>query len=180
MKRADRWLTKTAAGASVLAASVLLLSGCGKPHQATTGQAAGSWCSSDDDRLTLDADGTFAITHLSLRFAEILLPAEGYVDDYRIHRDYGGEVPTEASGTWTIESDANDPSEYHSAGVILQLEKVGIRTENDAPMLYFDGGEESWGFAVEHGATFWRYFDRCDDTDVTSSPPASTPTGWPQ
>lgn len=176
--RAIGWLTRPGARATVLTASVVPLSGCSQPYQATADQAAGSWCSADDDRLTLNADGTFTTTHLSLRFAEILLPAEGYLDDYRIHRDYRGKVPREASGTWTIEPDDNDPSEYHSAAVILQLHNVGIRTETDTPMLYFDGGRRDWGFAVEHGSTFWRYFDRCNNKQVPSNPPAST--GWPQ
>jgi hypothetical protein len=166
VKRAIGRFPRPIVGAAVLTAVVLLLSACTKPYQATVDEVAGPWCSADEDRLTLNPDGTFAINHLSLRFAEKLLRAEGFIDGYRIQRDYGGEAPTEASGTWTTEPDNNDPSEYHSGGVILQLKEVGTHAETDASTLYFDGDKNDWGFAVEHGTTFWRYFDRCNNQQV--------------
>jgi hypothetical protein len=165
---------------AALAAAVLLLSGCAEPVQPTDAQVAGAWCSDDGDEVTLRPDGTFTIAHLSLRFAEILLPEEGYIDDYRIQQDYAGKVPAGASGTWSVDRTRGDPLEYHHSGVDLQLEKVGARTETDGPRLYFDGGGTDWGFAVEHGGTFWRYFDRCPADGTRPSTPTSAPTGWPK
>lgn len=156
-----RWRFPAVAAAM---AAALMAGGCGDPYLPTEPEAAGAWCSTDGDVLTLNGDRTFSVDGLSRRLAELLLPQDGYVDDYRIQRDYGGKVPGTAAGTWEMVLAAGDTFEYHSSGVFLNLQKVGPRTEDDTLQIYFDGDESAWGFAVEHGADFIRYFDRCPAT----------------
>jgi hypothetical protein len=163
-----------------LAAGLLLPVACGKPYEPAADEVAGSWCSDDGDVITLNPDGWFTATHLSLRFAEILLPADGYVDDYRIKTEYGGKVPPDASGKWSVFTGRGDALDVHGSGVDLELGLVGDQTQSDGVSLYFDGDEATWGFAVEHGGTFWRYIDRCDPTQPPPSVPESAPTGWPK
>jgi hypothetical protein len=149
------------AGCSAAAALVLLLTGCSDPYQPAEPEVADRWCSDDGVVLTLAEDATFAVSGMSRVLAEAFLPADGYVDDYRIQRDYAGQVPSTASGTWEVFRGNGDALEYHDSGVYLTLEKVGSRAESDDLSIYFDGERKGWGFALLRGADFIRYFDRC-------------------
>jgi len=157
--------------AAVLGAA-LLTAGCYNSYIPKAADVPGKWCSPDGDVLTLAADGKFEVTSLSRAFTEYLLPAEGYVDDYRINTELGGKVPSTASGTWKTHLVGGDPTDAHDNSVMLTLEKVGTHRETGVVALYFDGGsKESWGFATLPESDFIRFFDRCATDPKNSAKP---------
>jgi len=157
--------------------ATLLVSGC---YNSYTPKAAdipadvsGEWCSPDGDVLTLEPDGNFDVRALSKAFAEYLLPADGYVDDYRIKTELGGKVPSTASGTWKVHLTGDDPTDAHDNSILLTLKKVGAHPETDIAALYFDGDDnQEWGFATLPKSEFIRYFDRCAHDPKSSTQPS--------
>jgi hypothetical protein len=133
------------------------------PYAPPHAQVPGRWCSPAGDVLTLGPGSSFTVTRLSRRFAEDLLPAEGYIDDYRINTELGGTVPGTAVGTWQEIPARNDvdPDSPPDRGVWLHLQSVGTHPEHDWFTLTFDGDKDSWGFAVDRGDDTVRFFDRC-------------------
>ncbi|MEU5564195.1 hypothetical protein [Micromonospora musae] len=84
------------------------------------GDMAGRWCSDEGDSLSLSESGDFTLDNLSPAFFTLVDLDEGYVEEFIIKRDFGGEVPTAGLGTWEFGPGTNSP------GLWLNFRSLGL------------------------------------------------------
>ncbi|MER7442033.1 hypothetical protein [Micromonospora avicenniae] len=102
-----------------------LLGACSSPPSVpiVVDDMAGRWCSDEGDSLSLAESGDFTLDNLSPAFFTLFDLDEGYLEEFIIKRDFGGEVPTAGRGTWEFGPDSNSP------GLWLNFQSLGLSKE---------------------------------------------------
>lgn len=141
----------------VCAASGVLLGACSSPPSVpiVANDMGGRWCSDEGDSLSLAESGDFTLDNLSPAFFTLLDLDEGYVEEFIIKRDFGGEVPTDGRGTWEFGPGSDSPGlrlNFRSLGLskeVWDLELLALRDDQGRAGLYGFEIDPDMGYTVK-------------------------------
>ncbi|MFG3698186.1 hypothetical protein ACGF5C_09750 [Micromonospora sp. NPDC047620] len=144
-------------------ALVLVAAGCGgEPPPPTAADVTGVWCGPERDVLTLDADGGFTVTDISVPLVDEVLYDEDFVAGYRRETEHGGAVPRHGAGRWRVFVDRGDMFQARRDHVVLDWATFESIRVSEKLELTIAGEGTGLVLGVERvGSGFTTLFARC-------------------